>query len=128
MAKFVLNKAGYDEVVRSPGGIFGQHLLKLGKRVERLAKIQVGKKTHELKKSINTSMRLKGRNLVVAIGSNNKIALLHHKGARPHIIVPKKARTLRFYSRGRIVYTTLVRHPGTKPNRYLTDNLEKVVR
>jgi hypothetical protein len=53
--------------------------------------------------------------------------LMHHQGTRPHIIVPRRAQTLRFYSRGRIVYSKLVHHPGTKPNRYLTDNLRRVI-
>ena len=28
-----------------------------------------------------------------------------------------------FASKGNVIYTTSVNHPGTKPNRYLTDNL-----
>ena len=38
-------------------------------------------------------------------------------------ITPDTAEVLRFSSRGRIVYTRVVRHPGTKPNKYLADNL-----
>lgn len=106
----------------------GRHLNTLGARVERLAKAQVGKKTHALQRSINHKLATKSGGLVVAIGSNNKIALLHHNGARPHIIAARRAKTLRFYSRGRIVYAKVVHHPGTKPNRYLTDNLAKAVR
>jgi hypothetical protein len=65
--------------------------------------------------------------LTAVIGSDNRIALMHHQGTRPHIIMPRRAQTLRFYSRGRIVYSKLVHHPGTKPNRYLTDNLRRVI-
>jgi hypothetical protein len=66
--------------------------------------------------------------LVATVGSGNRIALMHHNGTRPHFIRPRRAQTLRFYSHGRIVYSQLVFHPGTRPNRYLTDNLSRVVR
>lgn len=128
MSRFILNQPVYNDITKNPKGMVGQHLNKLGARVERLAKAQVGKKTHALQRSINHNVSIKNRGLVVTIGSNNKIALLHHKGARPHIITPRHAKTLRFYSRGRIVYAKVVHHPGTKPNRYLTDNLAIVVR
>jgi hypothetical protein len=127
MARFVADKAGMEWVLRDPAGTTGQYMNKLGSRVARLAKAQVGVDTGALKRSINYRVVRRYGGLTAVIGSDNRIALLHHNGARPHIIVPRKAQTLRFYSRGRIVYTQLVRHPGTKPNRYLTDNLRRVI-
>lgn len=63
----------------------------------------------------------------VLVGSDNPIALIHHEGTRPHVIRPRNARVLTFWSdRGgqpRLVFAHQVNHPGTKPNRYLTDNL-----
>lgn len=127
MARFVADKAGMEWVLRDPEGTTGQYMNKLGSRVARLAKAQVGVDTGALKRSINYRVVRRYGGLTAVIGSDNRIALLHHNGARPHTIVPRKAQTLRFYSRGRIVYTQLVRHPGTKPNRYLTDNLRRVI-
>lgn len=54
------------------------------------------------------------------------LARLHHDGARPHLIgapgkilynplIPSTSRGTSFFAR------RAVRHPGTKPNRYLTD-------
>lgn len=40
-------------------------------------------------------------------------------GTRPHLIRPRRAKVLRFEVGGRVVYTNLVRHPGTKPNNFL---------
>jgi len=57
------------------------------------------------------------------IGSGSKIAYLHHEGTRPHLIKPKNAPALVFMSKGRVIRTQLVRHPGTKPNKYLSDQL-----
>lgn len=127
MARFVVNPEGAKYILRDPKGPTGQYLLKLGARVARLAKAQVGVDTGALKRSINYRVVSRYGGLTAIIGSDNRIAALHHEGTRPHIILPRRAQTLRFYSRGRIVYSKVVHHPGTKPNRYLTDNLRRVI-
>lgn len=127
MARFTPNYPGIYSITKNPEGMVGRYLDKVGARLEKLAKTQVGKDTRELMKSINHKVMLKYRGLTVTVGSMNKIALLHHQGSRPHIIAARKAKTLRFYSRGRIVYAKVVRHPGTKPNRYLSDNIRKAL-
>ncbi|MEZ3180814.1 hypothetical protein KYY02_19600 [Streptomyces pimonensis] len=40
-------------------------------------------------------------------------------GTRPHLIRPRRAKALRFEVGGRVVYTKLVRHPGTRANNFL---------
>ncbi|MFF5968281.1 hypothetical protein ACFY64_32065 [Streptomyces collinus] len=40
-------------------------------------------------------------------------------GTRPHIIRPRRARALRFEVDGRVVYSAIVRHPGTRANPFL---------
>lgn len=127
MAIYIPNEAGIKHLTRSPDGEVGQYLTKLGAKLTLLAKVQVGVDTGALKRSINYRLVKSSSGLGVRVGSDNRIALMHHQGTRPHIIVPRKAQTLRFYSRGRIVYSKLVHHPGTKPNRYLTDNLRRVI-
>jgi hypothetical protein len=64
----------------------------------------------------------------VIVGSSHPIALIHHEGTRPHIIVPVKAKALRFpgAAPSGFIFAKRVNHPGTKPNRYLTDNLHLV--
>lgn len=67
----------------------------------------------------------------VLVGSEHPIAYLHHEGTRPHVIRPRRAKTLRFAVSGGsaifapgggfIVFAREVHHPGTAPNRYLTD-------
>jgi hypothetical protein len=41
-------------------------------------------------------------------------------GTRPHIIRARHAKALRFVWRGRMRYYKWVRHPGTKPNDFIT--------
>lgn len=126
--KFVLNKAGFEEITRSPTGLTGKYLRKKAIILQALAKKQVGVDTGALRKSIRYQVVQDSKGLLATVGANNRIALMHHNGTKPHIILPKRAQTLRFYSHGRIVYSKLVHHPGTKPNKYLTDNLSHAIR
>jgi hypothetical protein len=67
---------------------------------------------------------------VVMVGSDAAPkALIHHEGSKPHIIMPRRATMLRFVGRtGQVVFARRVNHPGTKPNRYLADNLPTVMK
>ncbi len=127
MGRFVPDKPAIQHLLRSPDGMVADHFHVLSKRTVRLAKAQVGVDTGALKASISYTLRATGAPIVSRIGSKNKIAYLHHEGTSPHVIRPKKAQTLRFQSHGRIVYAKVVNHPGTKPNRYLTDSLAAVI-
>lgn len=63
--------------------------------------------------------------VAVEVGSSDEVALIHHEGTEPHVIAARLAPKLVFYwaAAGGVVAFTRVNHPGTKPNRYLTDSL-----
>jgi hypothetical protein len=126
--KFVLNKSAYEVLTQSPNGDVGKYLRKRAMILQALAKRQVGVQTGALRKSIRYQVVRDSKGLIATVGSGNRIALMHHNGTKPHIILPRRAQTLRFYSHGRIVYSKMVHHPGTKPNKYLTDNLSRAIR
>lgn len=44
-------------------------------------------------------------------------------GTQPHVIVPRRREVLRFTVDGRTVYTTRVRHPGTRPQPFMQQSL-----
>lgn len=50
------------------------------------------------------------------------------EGTSPHVIKPKKGKYLVFYINGRKVVARKVNHPGTKPNPYMTDAADAVMR
>lgn len=127
MATFQKEQPGWDFVLKAPNGVVGKDLKHRADLLVLFAKAQVGKKTGALAKSISASITNDAQGLIATVIANDKKALMHHNGTKPHIILPVHAKTLRFYSHGRIVYAKIVRHPGTKPNRFLTDNLPKVV-
>ncbi|UDL15882.1 tail assembly chaperone [Microbacterium phage Pumpernickel] len=117
------SEADILKVVNDPLGPVTTHLRKVGRRVVIAARAQVGKDTGELARSIHYNVRKYGGLPEVWIGTYNNIAWMHHEGTRPHAISARNAQYLRFSSKGRMVYARTVMHPGTKPNRFLTDNI-----
>jgi len=49
-------------------------------------------------------------------------------GTRPHVILPKRGKALRFVIAGRTVFARRVNHPGTAANPYLVRHLSEFVR
>lgn len=88
------------------------------------AKKDVGVKSGALRASIfSTHVGSPGgqRGAVIAPLS---YALAHHEGTRPHIIRASSAPKLVFMSGSRLIRTPIVKHPGTRPNRFLSKNLD----
>lgn len=112
-----------DYYLNDPQGEVGRFLKKRGRLIVALAKRQVGVQTGKLKQSINMSHQRVARGQELRIGSSLNYALMHHEGTRPHVITPREAGILRFSAGGRVIYTHKVDHPGTRPNRYLSDQL-----
>lgn len=115
-----------DYVVNAPRGPVGRYMRDKGRKIVAAARGQAGFKTGALRASIHMRHFRDPRGQYLKIGSSLDYALLHHEGTKPHLITPKKRAALRFFSKGFMVYTQLVRHPGTKPNRYLSDNLRLI--
>lgn len=118
-----VSQADILRIVNEPGGEVLNRLNRVGRSVVSAAQAQVGKKTLELMHSIHYELQNYRGLPALWIGSTNSIAYLHHEGTRPHAISARNAQFLRFSSRGRMVYARTVMHPGTKPNRFLTDNI-----
>lgn len=112
-----------DYVLNNPAGDVGLYLKKRGRLIVAAAKRQVGVDTGQLRNSISFTHMRDARSQYLWIGSNEPHALMHHEGTKPHVILPREAPVLRFSSGSRIVYTRHVNHPGTRPNRYLSDQL-----
>lgn len=130
MARFVPDRNGIRYTFREKDGPVGRYAQGMGRTLTSLAKRQVGVRTRALQRSITYRVynrRSSVNDLRIQVGSDNKIALLHHKGTKPHTIKPRYKKALRFQQHGKIVFAHIVKHPGTRANRYLTDNLPKVI-
>lgn len=115
--------ADVHRVMNNPRGPLVPHMRRIGRRIVMAAKAQVGKDTGELARSIHYNINRFGGLPEVWIGTYNSIGYLHHEGTRPHAISARNRTYLRYSAKGRVVYARTVMHPGTKPNRFLTDNL-----
>jgi hypothetical protein len=120
--------------LNDPRGEVGRYLLKKGKKVQAAARSQVGKSTGRLAASIHIRQHRLARKQFMTIGSSLPHARMVHQGTKPHLIRPKDRRrtgqkgVLIFQDRqaGRIVFSHMVKHPGTRANPYLTRNLRLV--
>jgi hypothetical protein len=121
--KIVFRKRALDFYLNDPYGPVGRYMFARGRAIVAAAKAQVGVQTGRLKNSIHMRQSRAPFGQTMTIGSPLSYAYAHHEGTKPHIITPDRAQALRFTSGSRIVYSRLVRHPGTKPNKFLADNL-----
>ncbi len=126
-AHIVWREIPLDVMLKQPQGEVGRWLRKRGTMIQSAAKAQVGVKTGALKASIKLIHERTVFGQMLTIGSPLSYALMHHEGTRPHVITPKNAKMLRFTSKGRVVYARTVLHPGTRPNKYLADNLYMIL-
>lgn len=124
ITKVVFYKPIMQFEFRTMYGMVGRYIRKVGQRVAWGARKQVGVKTGKLKASIRMQTVKRRGEIAVKIGGYTSYAKLHHEGSRPHVITPNKPGTQLVFMKGaKLIRTPIVMHPGTKPNRYLTDQL-----
>jgi hypothetical protein len=137
--RVVVDPAKLAEVLRSPQGPVMRRMIQDGELVKREAQRLVGvyrppdaysaanrrRRPGTLRDSITKRVVATGRGPVVEVGSDDKIALLHHEGTVPHVIRARRRPYLVFFWRrvGHVVRMRQVNHPGTQPNRFLTNAL-----
>ena len=116
---------GYDATFKSHTGPVGREIDRRASRVLQGARIQVGVRTATLRTNLHKEWFTRPSGDVgQRVGSSVPYAHLHHDGTRPHIIRARRAPVLRYVNRqGQVVFAKQVWHPGTQPNRYLSDNL-----
>lgn len=120
---FIPNKAGIDWTLKNPNGTVGRYMRAGANKVQAAARAQAGMSTGALRASIGVTQERAAYGQILTIGSSLSHALPHHEGTAPHRITGRNGGMLRFAQSGRIVYHRSVMHPGTRPNRYLADNL-----
>jgi len=120
---------GVDRLWTGDDSMVVKDLRSRGRKVQTGAKIQVGRSSGRLARSIDIGpTEYVGGSPQITIGSDLTYALLVHQGTRRHVIKPRNSRSvLKFPGRGGFVYARVVIHPGTRPNRYLLDNLRRAV-
>jgi hypothetical protein len=129
LSKVIIYKPVLNRELHLQGGVLWGYMDRLGSRIVASAKKQVGVKTGVLRESIHKRHLGNASGQYLWIGSNRNYAYMHHEGTRPHIITPKEPGGVLVFSKGaRVITTKLVLHPGTKANRFLSDQLRVHIR
>lgn len=131
------------EVLRGSNGPVLRELIEAAEAVKREAVRRVGvyqppdaysaahrrRRPGTLRDSIVKRVTHGPNGVVVQVGSEDSIAYLHHEGTLPHVIRARLRPMLVFYwpKVGRVVAFKQVNHPGTEPNRFLTDAMMAVL-
>jgi hypothetical protein len=123
----IWNYPELDRLLHQRTGVVGRDLEARATRVMWAAKAQAGIRTGALKLSIHISHEREQTGQAFKVGSPLTYALVHHEGVKPRVIIARSGGVLRFLKRGSVIYTRVVKNPGVKPNRYLTDNLPLVL-
>jgi hypothetical protein len=118
----------YDEELRkylnTPSGDPWVHLERRGRIAVEGAKAMVGVRTGRLKRSIHMKHLGNFKGQYIWIGSKVNYAYAHHEGTKAHTITAKPGGELVFRGKSRVlVHTPAVKHPGTRPNPYLSTQL-----
>lgn len=107
----------------SDGPVY-RHWIRMGEYVKEKAQGYVGVKSGTLRDSLVKRMEVRGTNLAIVVGTDVPYALYHHEGTVPHTITGNP--WLAFEINGTLIVVHSVKHPGTKPNRFLTRALDDV--
>jgi hypothetical protein len=117
-----LNSRQVAQLFNSPAGPVMRHLSVRATRIQLSARLRAGHRTGMLRASIVKRFVRVGSQAAIMLIAVAPHALIHHEGTRPHVITARNAPFLVFPSKtGGLVFARSVNHPGTKPNRFLTD-------
>jgi len=98
----------------------GRAYRKLAERTERVASIAEQLAPGSMGSYVTWKVEENSKGLQGVIVCDHPAVLFVLNGTRPHLIRPRRRNGfLRFEVNGRVVYSRLVRHPGTKPNDFL---------
>lgn len=111
-----LDQGAIRRLLRSRGG---PAYRALDRRTERVANIARGEAPGSMGEHITTHIEEGPRGLQGVITCTHHAVRFVLDGTRPHIIVPRRAKALRFEAGGSVVFARRVRHPGTKANNFL---------
>lgn len=101
--------------------------MRAGRRMRRELDATVPVRTGELQRSARYRTYERGDTAFVEVTYLADHAIFVAEGTRPHVIVPRRpGGVLRFPGRGgQIVFARRVNHPGTDPNPWWDDALER---
>lgn len=81
-------------------------------------------RTGEAERSIESSgAKISGTTVSGEVGTTRQITVYLHEGTKPHMIVPRSKRVLRWATGSQFAFARRVHHPGTKADPFIYDAL-----
>lgn len=118
---FDLDRGRIERMLRLPGGMVWNNMERRVRRVEAEA---IRRAPGGMKARIRAQIRRGPTgDFQGIIKVEHPAALYVLNGTRPHRIVPRTKKALRFTVGGQVVFATVVNHPGNKPNNFLKEAL-----
>jgi hypothetical protein len=118
---FTLHRGRIERMLRLPGGVVWNNMERRVRRVEAEA---IRRAPGGMKQRIRAQIRRgPGGDFQGIIKVEHPAAIYVLNGTRPHRIVPRTAKALRFTVGGQVVFAQVVNHPGTKANNFLKEAL-----
>ncbi|MEU7323429.1 hypothetical protein ABZ682_23185 [Streptomyces griseoviridis] len=111
-----LDQGRLSRFLRLRGGIVERNL---ARRTSRVADVAKALAPGSMGGYIDWHIEEGADGLQGVVTCDHPAALYVLEGTRPHIIRPRRARVLRFEVDGRVVYSAIARHPGTRANNFL---------
>lgn len=132
------NQSALNRLTRAPNGETGRYLTKVGTQLTResqqVARERIRSRSGRYLAGFKSTTVATARGLRLQVTNSARsrdgynYARGLERGTRPHIIRPRRARVLTFVAAsGQRVYTTMVRHPGTKAYRIMETAMRRVM-
>lgn len=130
--KLVTDGARMHELLRSPAGVVGRHLIGRAELVKQAARSKANRRTGCLQETIVKRVEENAATgFLIRIVSDTtpcspqrkSYSLAVHEGTQPHDIVAKPGGVLSWESGGQRFFATEVHHPGYAGNPFLRDAL-----
>lgn len=118
-ATLVLSDREIRKQFSDPGSAPRLLVTRLRDNVTERARREAPARTGALRNSIQGEpVTLVGDKIRSGVRAQAEYGIFVHEGTKPHPIVARRAKALRFEMNGMIVYAKSVYHPGTKPNPF----------
>lgn len=126
----LLNGPQLEALFKKAPGIASEEYLKSLERVANYVWEEAvkGAPTGKYKGGGNLKQSIKVHrhgNIGYKVSVNSLYGVYVDQGTRPHVIVPRVKKYLAFQVNGQWVRTKRVNHPGTKPNPFFTNAVDK---
>ncbi|MYR64411.1 hypothetical protein GTY54_52110 [Streptomyces sp. SID625] len=111
-----IDQGRLSRLLRLRGGIVERNL---ARRTARVADIARSLAPGTMPAYIDWHIEEGPRGLQGVVTCDHPATLYVLEGTRPHLIRARRGKALRFEVDGQVVFATVVRHPGTRPNNFL---------